>query len=209
MAVKKQWYDIVTPKAFGETIVGETLAVDPKFLTGRTLSASFAELSNDFGKYYVKVIFQIEGTEGQKAKTKFIGHECMRERLYRMVQRGSKKVEAIQDVQTKDGGALRVKSVIIIRTKAGTSIKNATRNRMKELVDAVAKETDTEKFVAMMLSGELQAMLRQECKKLTPVVNVEIRKSEMLAQREIIEGEEHKALLAAQAKQLQAEEAAA
>ncbi|MBI4019346.1 MAG: hypothetical protein HY364_03765 [Candidatus Aenigmarchaeota archaeon] len=208
MAVKKQWYDIVTPKAFGEVVVGETLAADPKFLLGRTLNVSFAELSNDFGKYYIKAIFQIEATEGQKAKTKFIGHECMRERLYRMVQRGSKKVEAIQDVETKDGMPIRVKSIIILRSNAGTSVKNAARNAMKETVIAVAKETEAEKFIGMMLAGELQAKLRQECKKITPVINVEIRKSEVLGQRKIIEGEEHKALLVAQAKE-QAEQAEA
>jgi ribosomal protein S3AE len=35
VAVKKIWYDIVAPEMFGSTVIGQTLAAEPKQLVGR------------------------------------------------------------------------------------------------------------------------------------------------------------------------------
>ena len=87
LAIKKQWYEIVAPKMFGEKVVGETLAVEPKQLIGRKIETNLVELSKDFSKFYVKLHFQINNVEGNKAYTKLVGHDVMRERIYRMVKR--------------------------------------------------------------------------------------------------------------------------
>lgn len=187
MAVKKQWYEIVSPKMFGGNVIGETLSADPKMMKGRTVQVNMAELSSDSGKFYVKTILQIDGLEGQKLNTKFIGHEVMRERLYRMIQRRTTKVDAIQDVETKDAAKVRVKTLMIIKRKSGTSIKNAIRAGIKKSVASIARDTDLEPFINMILSGELAAKLRQECKKITPISSVEIRKSEIIPAKVIAE----------------------
>ena len=87
MALKKKWYEIISPKMFGEKRVGDTLSVDPSGLIGRKIEVSMLELSNSYQKFYVKACFQIVHVDGDRAFTKFVGHDIMRERLYRMVQR--------------------------------------------------------------------------------------------------------------------------
>jgi small subunit ribosomal protein S3Ae len=187
MAVKKQWYEIVSPKMFGEKVVGETLSVDPKFLMGRILNISFANISQDFSKFFIKMEFQVEKVEGQKAFTKFIGYEIMRERLFRMIRRRSKKVDTVQDTETKDGINFRIKSIFILKGNATTSARNAARVKAKEVIAATAKVNTLEKLVNMMITGELQKKIRQECRKIAPVGSVEIRRAEIIQERTIEE----------------------
>ncbi len=114
MALKKQWYEIVAPKVFGEKVIGETLCNDPKNLVGRKIEVSLLDLARDFSKFYIKLQFQVERIDGSRAYTKFVGHDCLRERIYRMVQRRARRVDIIQDARTKDGFLLRVKTVFIL-----------------------------------------------------------------------------------------------
>ncbi|MBI2972010.1 MAG: 30S ribosomal protein S3ae [Candidatus Aenigmarchaeota archaeon] len=183
MAVKKQWYDIVAPKLFGERVIGETLSSDPKTLIGRKVEVSLLDIAKDFQKFYIKLLFQIERVEGSKAYTVFVGHDCLRERIYRMVQRRSRRVDVIQDVRTKDGVQLRVKTVFVIIRRVNTSIKGACRTKARELINDTISNATVDEYVQMLIAGELQANIRKACNKISPIGNVEIRKSEITLER--------------------------
>ena len=166
---------------FGAPVVAETLAADPKQLLGRTLYVSLPEISEDFAKFYVKLKLQVDAIEGTKANTKLVGHDVMRERIYRMVQRYIRRVDCIQDVITKDGVKLRVKTLLILIKRVGTSRKDAVRVMCKEFVAQIASETDCEDLMFMIIKGELQQMIRRQCSKAYPIGNIEIRKTEVLS----------------------------
>lgn len=186
MAVKKQWYDIMAPKAFDERVVGETLSGDPKTLNGRTIHVSLLEISRDFAKFYIKLAFRIDRVEGNKAYTKFVGHDCLRERIYRMVQRRSRRVDVVQDAKTTDGYTLRVKTIFVILRRANTSVKNAARDRAREVIGKIVAEKTLNDMIGMIISGELAAIVKKECHVISPVGNVEIRKSEVLAEPAVV-----------------------
>lgn len=183
MALKKQWYEIVAPKAFGEKVVGETPSVDPRSLVGRKINVSLMDVAREYQKFYVKLQFQIERVEGIRAYTKFVGHDIMRERIYRMVQRRVRRVDVIQDLTTKDGIRLRVKTVFVLIRRVNTSTKAATRQIAKEFIEKAAKEANFEDFVKSMVTGQLQQAARKEINKISPVGNIEVRKSELLREK--------------------------
>ncbi|MBI3190351.1 hypothetical protein HYZ41_01460 [archaeon] len=180
MAVKKQWYEIVAPKMFDEKVVGETMAVEPKQLIGRTLDVNLIELIQDYSKFYMKMKLQIERIEGQKAFTKLVGHDTMTERVYRMVQRHGRRVDVVQDITTKDGVKVRVKTVFVLLKRVGTSMKDATRKVARQNVDDVLKDETYEGLMEMIISGELASIIRKACNKVYPVASIEIRKTEVL-----------------------------
>lgn len=190
MAVKKQWYEVIAPKMFGEKTVGETLAADPKQLIGRKISVNLMDMSRDFSKFYLKMIFRIVSVEGMKAYTKFVGHDIMRERIFRMVQRRLRRVDCVQDVTTMDGQKLRVKTVFVLAKRVGTSLKDATRKKCREVVEKAATENALEDFVKLIIAGEVQSKIKQECYKIYPVGNIEIRKSELFEEKKSAEKEE-------------------
>ncbi len=183
MVVKKQWYEIVAPKVFDEKVIGETLAAEPKQLIGRKIETSLLELSKDYSKFYIKLQFQIDNIDGSRAFTKFVGHDIMRERIYRMVQRRVRRVDAILDVKTKDNVLIRVKTVFVLLRRVNTSIKAATRLKAKEVIEKTISESSLDDFVKLIASGELAAMIKKECNRISPVGNVEIRKSEVMKEK--------------------------
>lgn len=180
MAVKKQWYEIVAPKMFEERVIGETLASDPKYLMGRRIEVSLLELSRDYSRFYIKLLFQVANVEGTRAYTTLVGHDTMRERIYRMVQRRLRKVECIQDVTTADGRRIRMKTVFVLIRRVNTSIKGAAREKARELVAQFTKERTLDELMKAVIMGELQAFVKKECSKIYPVGNIEVRKSEVL-----------------------------
>ncbi len=183
MAVKKQWYEIIAPKMFGEKVVGETLAADPKQLIGRKINVSLMDMSRDFAKFYLKMSFRVVSVEGMKAYTKFVGHDIMRERIFRMVQRRLRRVDCVQDVTTKDGQKLRVKTVFVLAKRVGTSLKDATRKKCREVVEKAATENTLEDFVKLIIAGEVQNRVKQDCYKIYPIGGIEIRKSELFEEK--------------------------
>jgi small subunit ribosomal protein S3Ae len=186
MALKKKWYEIMSPKMFGEKVVGETLSVDPSSLIGRKVEVSLLELSNNYQRFHVKAQFQIMHVEGDRAFTKFVGHDIMRERLYRMVQRYGRRIDCVQDVTTKDGVRMRVKTVFMLIKRVGTSMKNECRAEAKSIIERIANDTKFEDFVGMIIEGILQQQVRKEVTKLYPVGNIEVRKTEVLDEKKKI-----------------------
>lgn len=180
MALKKQWYEIVAPKMFGEKVIGETPAVEPKQLVGRKVQTSIVEVSKDFSRFFVKLNFQITDVSGSKAHTKLVGHDVMNERIYRMVQRHVRRVDVIQDVTTKDKVKLRVKTVFTLARRVNSALKTAARAVARDVVEKSATQTNFEDFMQSVIQGELQHKLRRECGKVYPVSNVEIRRTEVL-----------------------------
>ena len=183
MALKKQWYEIISPKAFGEKVLGETLSSDPKNLIDRRMAVSLLELSRDYSRFYMKLIFQVDDVQGNKAHTKLVGHDIMRERIYRMVQRRVRRVDVIQDVRTKDDLKVRLKTVFVLIRRVGTSIKSATRQKAKEIIEAEVKEKTFEDIVRSIISGDLQQLVKKECSKISTIGNIEIRKSEIIPEK--------------------------
>jgi small subunit ribosomal protein S3Ae len=179
MAVKKQWYDLIAPKMFGEKIVGETTSVDPKYLIGRKIGVSLLDVYKNSQKFYIRLLFQVERIDGNKAYTKFVGHEVMRERIYRMVQRHGRRVDCIQNLTTKDGKEIRIKTVFMLVRRVGASVKSDTRKFVSGYIENVTKETNLDELMKMILDGYIQDKIRHACSKIYPVGIVEIRKTEI------------------------------
>ncbi|MFH1630616.1 MAG: hypothetical protein ABIA21_00125 [Candidatus Aenigmatarchaeota archaeon] len=180
MAIKKSWYEIIAPKMFGEVCVGETPAADPKLLVGRVIKVSMADIDKTSPKFFLKMVFRIDSVEGSKALTSFIGHDIMYERIYRMVQRRTSRIDCVRTVATTDGTKMRIKVVLIIPKKVGNSVQHTVRAKLSESVDKVVSENSVETIIKMILSDDFQRTIRDECKKMYPIAMVEIRKSEII-----------------------------
>ena len=103
----------------------------------------------------------------------------MRERIYRMVQRRVRRVDCIQDVVTKDGKNLRVKTLFVLIKRVNTSTKDLTRKRVKEAMAKTASENNLDDFIRMIIKGDLQKAVRKGVSKLYPIGDLEVRKSEV------------------------------
>ncbi|KAA0000074.1 MAG: 30S ribosomal protein S3ae, partial [Thermoplasmata archaeon] len=191
----KEWYALIAPQMFGKAKLAETPADDPEKLLGRTVEVSLQELTGDFSKAHLKLLFKVVDVKGLEAHTAFIGHSTTTDYVKRISRRHKAKIDGVFDVITKDGKRIRVKPSAYTTKRIQTSQKRAIRSIMKEVTETVAKTNNFDEFVKLMLDGEIGKQTYRLSKIIYPVKRVEVHKSELLeipkveAKREEIEEE--------------------
>jgi small subunit ribosomal protein S3Ae len=177
--LKKEWYTVVLPKAFGEEEYGEIMAADPKTLINRRIEASMNEISKDMSKFYIKVVFRIDNVTKDKALTRFDGHRILREYISHIVRPRVTRVDSNIVVTTKDGVRIRVKGLLLFSQNVNRVLKGNAIKIMNKIVADSAAAKDFDAFARSMVSGELASEIKTACRKLYPVSKAEIRKSEV------------------------------
>ena len=177
----KEWYDIIAPPMFGGAKIGETPTLDARQLSGRVLETTLGDLIDDFSKSHIKLYFQVRGVEGNRAVTKFIGHDMARDYVRSQVRRRATKVDNISTVATQDGYKLRISSMVTSLRRIQSSQIEAVRSGMREVVERRAAERTFDQFVQEVVLGKLAADIYKVIKKICPVKRVEVRKTKVLA----------------------------
>jgi len=177
----KEWYDVIAPPMFGGAKIGETPTLDARQLSGRVLETTLGDLIDDFSKSHIKLYFQVRGVEGNRAVTKFIGHDMARDYVRSQVRRRATKVDNISTVATQDGYKLRISSMVTSLRRIQSSQIEAVRSGMREVVERRAAERTFDQFVQEVVLGKLAADIYKVIKKICPVKRVEVRKTKVLA----------------------------
>jgi len=176
----KEWFTIIAPKIFSEKEIGKTMSSNPDMLIGRRIILSPIELTNNFNKFYMKFVFKVDRVEGNNAFTSFDGSECLRDYISRMVLRRVKRVDTVQDLATKDGVRIRVKGLAIISRRVKSSIRVKIRNMIKEKLKKEIESITLEDFIEKIMSDEIKMRVLSDARRIYPVRNFEIRKTEVI-----------------------------
>lgn len=178
---RKEWYDIILPRYFGETKVGETPSDDPEKVQGRVFETTLAAITGDFSQEYMKMYFQVDEIEGHVARTVFKGHEYLRDYLRSLVRRRSTKVDGFFRVLTKDGYRVKVVVTALTQRRIQTSKEVAIRKIMTAIVMEKAENLTYDQLAHEMVLGKMASDVYNEAKNVTALRHVGVRKSELLA----------------------------
>jgi len=178
---RKEWYDIILPRYFGETKVGETPSDDPEKVDGRVFETTLAAITGDFSQEYMKMYFQVDEIEGHTARTVFKGHEYLRDYLRSLVRRRSTKIDGFFRVMTKDGYRVKVVVTAMTQRRIQTSKEFAIRKVMTAIVEAKAENLTFDQLAHEMVLGKLASDVYNEAKNVCALRHVGVRKSELLA----------------------------
>lgn len=177
----KRWYSIRAPRnPWSFRIIGETLAEEPEMLIGRNYEIMQNELDGDFSKMHVKIRFRVTEVLGNDAITEFIGHQMMQDHVRRQVRRDRGKIDDTVDVVTEDGFYVRFKPLILTRERVKSSQKNEIRTIAR---DSILKAGASSTWVAIqksVMDGELEAMIKEEASKISPIRMVMIRRTQLI-----------------------------
>ncbi|MEM7825655.1 MAG: hypothetical protein QW412_02225 [Candidatus Aenigmatarchaeota archaeon] len=176
----KSWFVIVLPDYFENKELGRAIAAEPNSLIGKRVTINLLELTNDFSKYYIKFIFKIKRVEGDKAFAEFDGSECLRDYIARMVLRKIRRIDVIQDLKTVDNVLIRVKGLAIVSRKINTKTKKLMRKRISEIIKEEVENSKISDFIRKIIDNSIKNRVMQEARKIYPIRNFEIRKSEVL-----------------------------
>ncbi|MBD3205411.1 30S ribosomal protein S3ae [Candidatus Bathyarchaeota archaeon] len=177
---RKEWYDIILPRYFGETKVGETPSDDPDKVMGRVFETTLAAITGDFSQEYIKMYFQVNEIEGHVARTVFKGHEYLRDYLRSLVRRRSTKIDGLFRVQTPDGYRVKVVVTAMTQTRIQTSKELKIRRIMENIVKEKAETLTFDQLAHEMVLGKLASDVYNEAKNITALRHVGVRKSELL-----------------------------
>jgi small subunit ribosomal protein S3Ae len=179
---RKEWYDIILPRYFGETKVGETPAEEEQLLNGRVFETTLAQITGDFSQEYIKMYFQVNGVEDHRATTIFKGHEYLRDYLRSLVRRRSTKVDGIYRITTTDGYKVKVVVTALTQVRIKSSQEHEIRNIMTSIVQEKAKTLTFDQLAHEMVLGKLASDIYSQAKNITALRHVGVRKSELIAE---------------------------
>ena len=123
--------------------------------------------------------FRIKEVKGKSAFTHFIGHSLVPGYVKTLARRRRSVMNQVDDVVTKDGVSIRIKTICISGLKVSEGVRADVRKMISATVQDIAKNTDFPVFVQEMIFGKLSAKLYNSIKKIGPMKRVEIRKSEL------------------------------
>ena len=176
----KQWFSVIAPKVFNERELAQTMAIDADSIINRRISVNLIEITNDFSKYYMKFFFKIKKVDGEKAFTEFDGSECMRDYISRMVVRRVRRVDTVQKLTTKDGRKIIVKGLVVLSRKIKANIAKAVRVKVEAMVRSEVENSGFDEFIEKIISDELKNKILKEGRKIYPIRNFEVRKTEVI-----------------------------
>ncbi|MCX8175548.1 MAG: 30S ribosomal protein S3ae [Candidatus Micrarchaeota archaeon] len=177
----KSWYSVLAPEMFESKEIGQIVSSDEANLKNRVVKVGLGEMTGSFSQAtaYTNLYFRVREVKGKTAHTIFIGHELVPGYVRTLVRRRRSVIHQIDDVVTKDGVGLRIKSLCISGLKVSESVRRDVRKALSENVKAIAKQTDFPLFVQEIVYGKLSAKLFNAVKQIGPIKRVEIRKSEL------------------------------
>jgi len=176
----KNWYQILAPSLFNNVPVAETLAETPDSLIGRVTEVSLQDLTNDFRKSHIKLLFTIDKVEQNTAHTQLKGHVLTSDYLRRMTRRRKSRVDGVFDVETRDGALLRVKPFAIAEKRIQSSQKKFIRGVMKVVISKEGKAKTLNAFIKDCLDGKIGSEIYKNCKVYYPVKRIEVNKTEII-----------------------------
>ncbi len=174
----KEWYTIISPKLFGEKVLGETPVGDPDTVKNRVVSISLINLTNDSNKYYLKFNFKVFDIKEKKAFTEFWGFECLRDYISRMVRHGVLRIDNVIDIITKDEKKLRVKTIVLTSKKAKKEIELTLRKFVNDKLKKEISEMNLNDFIKKVLDDSIKKSVVNEGNKIYPIYKFEMRKVE-------------------------------
>ncbi|MBW3015857.1 hypothetical protein KY330_05535 [Candidatus Woesearchaeota archaeon] len=190
---KKRWVPMVAPKLFNEQVLGESYVVDPDTLIGRKLTMNLMSLTRDVKQQNINIQFEVEGIKGANAVTKIVGYKMIPSAIKRLVRRERSKLEHSYMIKTSDNINLRVKFIILTKSKARSS---ATRQLLKtaaDMLDKKASKTTYDNLIFEIITYKLQRFTRDKLSKIFPVRNFEVKAFRIEEKRKGTESEPVKA----------------
>ena len=176
----KNWYTILAPSLFNNVPVAETLAESPDSLIGRITEVSLQDITNDFRKSHIKLLFSVDKIEQNTAHTQLKGHLLTSDYLRRMIRRRKSRVDGVFDIETRDGALLRVKPFAIAEKRIQSSQKKLIRNVMNDVIRKEGKAKTLNSFIKDCIDGKTGSEIYKHCKVFYPVKRIEINKTEII-----------------------------
>ncbi len=172
---KKTWVPIHAPKAFDSTFLGETTVNDKQEVVGKSVTANLMVLTDDPRKQAYSVRFDVTGIKDGKATTQVIGILMVPSGVKRLIRRNRDKIDDSFTARIAGGRAVRVKPVLVTKTKASASAQSKMRLAVRTKLQDAWKRMRFEDIVLDVIDGKASRLMRDATNRIHPVRSCDIR----------------------------------
>jgi small subunit ribosomal protein S3Ae len=176
----KKWFAIKAPSVFESKEIGHTLALDEKMIVGRLVTITMNNLTGVFHDYDTNVVLKITNVKGGSAQTEYAGQKLMEDKVARLVNKWSSRIDNIFDIETKDGRLVRVKLLTISVDRVKVNLKKAIRAKVEESTKKLLENKSLDEIVTSFIDKKFKQAIKSQTQKLYPLKTVEIRRIEVL-----------------------------
>lgn len=166
---RKKWVSILAPKEFNNIEIGETYVEEPKNAIGKTFTTNLSSITRDIKKQNINISFSITDADNTSALSKTTGYKMSNPFIKRMTKRSKAIINDSFICITKDEKKIRIKPLILLRTKTYTSVLSSIRKYNQEYIKDFCKKTEFTKLIQSVISNEMQKKARSSLKKIYPI----------------------------------------
>lgn len=183
----KQWYEVYAPRTFKETFIGSIPSGNPENLPGRVIETLLYDITNNFRHTNLKLKFKITEVNGNRANTRFWGHELTRDFTRSLIHRGSSRIDGIFNFTTSDGFVYRVSTFVVTRRRAKKTQKHTIRKIIYDVINEFAKNMPHDEFIRGIIFGKFAANIKRIAKTIYPLRECQVRKVKVISMPEGVE----------------------
>ncbi len=173
--IKKKWCTILAPDIFNKIPIGESIVSDPSQLVGRQVEVNLMNLTRNVRQQNINVKFQITKIQDKDVETEIIKYEMAPSSIKRIVRRSITRIDESFVVLTSDNKRLRIKPLVITRSKLKKSVERDMRKAIKNYITTEIKKMDYIVLVKDIITNKFQKSLAETINKIHPVRITTIR----------------------------------
>merc|ERR1712216_125859 len=193
---KKDWFEVSTPREFGEKSLGLTLfnkAVNIsrkiESLKNRNYKINLIDIKNSEDSSHKKLTFRCHNYDEKTCLTRFNGFDTTRDKFFSLIRKWHTMIELNSDLRTKDGYFIRVFVVAFSRKRKNQSKKTSyikasqTRTIRRKIGEILIREGTTclmKDLIPKLISEKLPDEINFICSKIFPLQNIMVRKVKIL-----------------------------
>ncbi|MFC1648854.1 hypothetical protein ACFL1B_05330, partial [Nanoarchaeota archaeon] len=179
-AKKKRWCQIIGPKLFQGSVLGEVYVGDPAELKGRGFNVNMMNITGDPKKQNINIHFKIDKVHESNAHTYATGFNMTPGSIRRFVRRGRDRVDDSFTTKTLDGLNIRVKPMVITNGNTTKPVQSKMRLTARKVLKEIIAKYPYNNLLYAVLSAEIQRELKTKLGKIYPVRNFEVRAVKLL-----------------------------
>ena len=178
--IKKEWYPILAPKIFQNTLLGETYVYEPEQMVGKGITKNLMNLTNDVKRQNININFEVTNVQNGKAFTNIVGYYMAQSSIRRLVRRNIEKIDMSFPCKTLDNKNLRIKPLLITRSATISSVAAKIRKTTQDFLIKYINSIRYDNLINDLVTHKLQNSLRKETNRIYPLRVCEIRSMEIV-----------------------------
>ncbi len=177
---KKRWLTVLASRDFNNQYLAEVYVNEPEEALGRRLSINLMALTKDPKKQLFNVEFKINEIKDNNAITELMNYRIQAAQLKRVLKKGRNKMEDSFVYPIKENQKIVIKPILLTKSLVYKTILQEIRRATRKFLLEYANKNTFPQIMRDIISGKLQKDLRENAKKIYPVINVIIKDAHIL-----------------------------